>query len=89
MHICVSKLSIIGPDNGLSPGRRQAIIWTNDGTFLIGTLGTNFSEIIIEIYIFIIQENAFENGVCKVASILPRPQCVKKNPAGPSGVLSY
>ena len=25
-HICVSKLAIIGSDNGLSPGRRQAII---------------------------------------------------------------
>ena len=30
-HICVSKLTIIGSDNGLSPGRRQAIIWTNAG----------------------------------------------------------
>ena len=30
-HICVSKLTIIGSDNGLSPGQRQAIIWTNDG----------------------------------------------------------
>ena len=29
-HICVSKLTIIGPDNGLSPGRRQAIVWTNE-----------------------------------------------------------
>ena len=25
-HICVSKLTIIGSYNGLSPGRRQAII---------------------------------------------------------------
>ena len=25
-HICVSELSILGSDNGLSPGRRQAII---------------------------------------------------------------
>ena len=24
---------IIGPDNGLAPNRRQAIIWTNDGLF--------------------------------------------------------
>ena len=30
-HICVSKLTTIGSDNGLSPGRRQAIIWTNAG----------------------------------------------------------
>ena len=29
MHICVGKLTNIGSDNGLSPGRRQAIIRTN------------------------------------------------------------
>ena len=48
-HICVNKLIIIGSDNGLSPGRRQAIIWTNAGILSIGTLGTNFSEILIEV----------------------------------------
>ena len=51
-HICVSKLTIIGSDNGLSPGRRQAIIWTNAGILLIGPWGTNFSEILIEIHTF-------------------------------------
>ena len=51
-HICVGKLSLIGSDNGLSPGRRQAIIWTNAGISLIGASGTNFSEILIEILIF-------------------------------------
>ena len=50
-HICVSKLTIIGSDNGLSPGRRQAIIWTNAGILSIGHLGTNFNEILIEIQI--------------------------------------
>ena len=45
-HICVSELTIIGSDNGLSPGRRQAIIWTNAGILLIRTLGTNVSEIL-------------------------------------------
>ena len=40
-HICVSKLTFIGSDNGLSPDRRQAIIWTNDGILLIGPLETN------------------------------------------------
>ena len=49
MHICVGKLTIIGSDNGLPPGRRQAIIWTNAGILLIGLLGTNFNEILIEI----------------------------------------
>ena len=51
-HICVSELTIIGSDNGLSPGRHQAIIWTNDGILLIGTLGTNFSEILFGIQTF-------------------------------------
>ena len=49
MHIYVSKLTIIGSDNGLSPDRRRAIIWTNAGILLIGPLGTNFSEFLIEI----------------------------------------
>ena len=44
-HICVSKLTSIGSDNGLSPGQHQAIIWTNAAILLIRTLGTNFSEI--------------------------------------------
>ena len=51
-HICVGKLTIIGSDNGLSPQWRQAIIWTNAGILLIGPLGTNFSEILIEIQTF-------------------------------------
>ena len=51
-HICVSEIMIIGSDNGLSPGRRQAIIWTNAIILLIGPLGINFSEILIEINTF-------------------------------------
>ena len=38
-------------DNGLLPGRRQAIIWTKAGMF-IWTLGINFSEILIKILTF-------------------------------------
>ena len=38
----------IDSDNGLSPIRRQAIIWTNAGLLSIGPLGTNFSEILIK-----------------------------------------
>ena len=49
-HKCVRKLTTIGSNNGLSPGRRQAIIWTNAGILLIRTLGTNFSEILGEIH---------------------------------------
>ena len=51
-HICISKLTNIGSDNGLLPGRHQAIIWTNDGILLIRTLGTNFSEILSAIHTF-------------------------------------
>ena len=51
-HICVGNLTIIGSDNGLSPGWRQAITWTNVGILSIGTLGTNFSEMLIEIHTF-------------------------------------
>ena len=51
-YICVGKLIIICSDNGLSPGRHQAIIWTNFGTRLMGPSGTNFSEILIKIHTF-------------------------------------
>ena len=56
MHICVSKLTIVGSDNGLSPGRHQVIIWTNAGIVLIGPLGTRFGEILNKIYISIFQK---------------------------------
>ena len=52
MHICIRKLTIIDPENGLSPGRRQAIIWTNGGILSTGTLGKNLSKILMEIQIF-------------------------------------
>ena len=51
-HMCDSKLTIIGLDNGLSPGRCQAIIWTNAVILLIRASGTNFSEILSEIHAF-------------------------------------
>ena len=74
MHISVSKLTITGSDSGLSPGRRQAIIWTNAGLLLIEPLGTNFAEFLIKIHIF--SYNAFEIVIWKMAAILSRPQCV-------------
>ena len=49
-HTCISKWTIIGPDNSLSPDRCQAIIWTNAGILLTGPLGTNFSDISIKIH---------------------------------------
>ena len=77
-HICVSKLTIIGSDNGWLPARHQAIIWIKAGILLIQTLGTNFSEILNKVHTFVIQENAFENVVCKMMAILFQPKCVKQ-----------
>ena len=75
--VCVfSKLTIIGSDNGLSHGRRQAIIWNNAGILLIGPIGTNFGEILNEIETFSLETMHFENAVCKLTAILSRPQCV-------------
>ena len=51
-HMCVSKLTIIGSDNGLSPGRWQAMIWTNAGILWIDPFGINVSGISIEIHTF-------------------------------------
>ena len=73
-HICVGKQTIIGSDNGLSPGRRQAIIWTNAGLLLIGPVGTNFSETSIKIITF-----SFTKMRLKVSSAKWRPFCLGLN----------
>ena len=65
-HICVGKLTIIGSDNGLSPERRKAIIWTNAGILLHWNSNRNSS--------IFIEENAFENVVCEMLFISSRPQ---------------
>ena len=64
----MGNLPIIGSDNGLSPGRRQAIIWTN-----ARPLGTKFNEILIEIL-----ENVFASVIWEMAAILSRSQCVNQ-----------
>ena len=66
-HICVSELGSIVSGNGLSPVWCQAVIWTNAGILLTGTLGINFSEIWSKIYTFSFKKNAFEN-VWKIAA---------------------
>ena len=73
-HICVGKLTIIGSDNGLSPSRHQAIIRTNAGILLIGTLGTNFSEILSEIHTF-----SFKKMHLKMSSERWRQFCLGLN----------
>ena len=73
-HICVANLTTIASDNGLSPGRRQAIIWTNAGILLIRPLWTNFSEILIKISTF-----SFKKMRLKVSSAKWRPFCLGLN----------
>ena len=63
-----------GSDNDLSPGRRQAIIWTNAVILLIGPIGTNFSEILIQILTF-----SFKKMRLKVSSVKRRPFCLGLN----------
>ena len=73
-HICVGTHTDIGSDNGLSPGRRLAIIWTNDGILLIQTFWTHFSEIVSEIHTF-----SFKKIHFKMSSGKWRPSCVGLN----------
>ena len=72
--ICFGNLTIICSDNGLSPGRRQAITWTNVGILLIGPLGTNFSGMSIEIHTF-----SFKKIHLKMSSGKWRPFCLGLN----------
>ena len=89
-HIYVGKLTIIGSDNGLSPGRRQAIIGTNAGRLLIRPLGTNFSEILIGIQTF-----SFKKMYMKMSSAKWRPFCLglivltDMSETGPCGTIVY
>ena len=65
---------IIGSDNGLSPGWRQAIIWTNAGIVLIGTLGTSFIDILSGIHTF-----SFKKMYLEMSSAKWRPFCLGLN----------
>ena len=78
MHICVSKLTIICSDNGLSPDRHQAKVWASVGILLIQTLETNFNETVSEIHIFsfTVIHDALENAVSQMVAIWFRPQYV-------------
>ena len=73
-HICVSNLTIIASDNGVSPGRCQAIIWNKAGILLIGSLGTNFSEILNKI-----DTISFKKMYLKMPSGKWRPFCFSLN----------
>ena len=73
-HICIGKLTIIGSENGLSPGRRQAIIWTNVEILLSGPLGTNTSKILIQMLL-----SSLKKMRLNVSSAKWRPFCLGLN----------
>ena len=78
-HICVRKLTTTGSDSSLSPNRCQAITWTKAGTFLIGPLGTNFSEILIKTYTL-----SFKKINFKMSSGEWQPSCLGLNVLRPN-----
>ena len=81
-HICVSELGSISSDNGLSPHRRQALVWVNAGILLIWPLGVNLTlGIRLQQHShknskLFIHQNAFENVVWEMVAILSRGRWV-------------
>ena len=75
-HICISKLTIIGSDNGMmAPSHYLKQRWNIVNLNLANKVKWIFNWIW---YIFI-QENAFENVACEMAAILSWPQCVNSS----------
>ena len=73
MHTCVGNLTVIGPDNGLSPDWRQAVIWTRAGILLIRPSATNCNEILIKIHTFWLKKIHL-----KIAALFYQPHSVNK-----------
>ena len=72
--IYIGNLTIIDSDNGLSPGRRQAIIWTNAGILLFWILRNKFQWNLNRIHIF-----SFKKMRLKVSSAKWWPFCFGLN----------
>ena len=85
-HICIGKLNIIGSDNGLPPigsdnglppGQHQAIYLNQCWNIVNWTPGNQLKWNYSQNSNIFIKENAFENVVLEMASIVSRPQSVK------------
>ena len=79
VHIYVSNLTIISSDNGLLPGRCQAIIGTNTGIWLIGPLEINTNEILIEINSFSFKKMHLKISSAKRRVFLLDPNVLRAN----------
>ena len=86
-QICGFKLTIIGSDNGLSPGRRQTIIWTNAGIWSIRPRGTNFSEFLIAIHWFPFKKMHFKMSSAKWRELTTTNNYVQKRLRGQQPLL--
>ena len=80
-HMCVSSLTIIGSDNGLSPVWLVACPapshYLNQCWIIVNwTIGNKFQWNLNRNWYIFSQENAFQNVVWKMAAILSRPHCV-------------
>ena len=75
MHICVSKLTIIGSDYGLSPGHYLNQCWNIVKTNLRNKIQWNLN---LNSYI-LFRKNTFENVLWKMGAILSQPQWINKH----------
>ena len=73
-HICVSKLAIIGSDNGFLLRWCQANIWTNAWILVIWPLRTNFIENLLGIQRFLVKKMHL-----KMLSVMWRSFCLGLN----------
>ena len=73
IYVSVNLINI-GSDNGLSTVRRESSMWTNTDLLFIAPLGTDISEIWIEI-----QQFSFTKMNLKIASVKLWPFCLALN----------
>ena len=90
-HIWVSKITIIGSDNGFSPKRHSALIWNCAWILLTGTLGPQLNWNVMcmmadcqcEVYWFlIIGSNSVKIGdLISIQRYWPTTACYRKAPS--------
>ena len=76
-HIYVGNLTIIGPDNGLSPGQAPSHYLSQCWDIVNWTLRNKLHWYFKPNSSTFIQKNANKNVVRKMSAILSRPQCIE------------
>ena len=75
--------------DGLSPIRRQAIIWTNAGLLSSGRFRTNFSEILIKVQSVSVTKMNLKTSSAKWRPFCPRGDALSKTVQGPREQLHW